>query len=185
MNEAVDIESSPAVTPAAPDEYVAKLDYTIDRAQRALLDLQKPEGYWIDALEANGEMNAEFIIFSHFMDNVDTELEPRLIKHLLERQNADGSWSIYPGADGHLSTTIEAYFALKLAGLRPVDEHRILRHARALLPRRDGPAALEGDGGRSDRDRAFPRLVLLQHLRAVVMGAWHADGVDVSAGGTS
>lgn len=132
MNQAVEIESSLAVAPAAPDEYVARIDYTIDRAQSALLDRQKPEGYWIDGLEANGEMNAEFVIFSHFMDNVDSELEPRLIKHLLERQNADGSWAIYPGAEGNLSTTIEAYFALKLAGHRPNDE-RITQARRWIL----------------------------------------------------
>ena len=28
------------------DESVAKLDFTIDRAQRSLIALQKAEGYW-------------------------------------------------------------------------------------------------------------------------------------------
>ncbi len=123
MSEAVQIATSPASAPiASQDEFAAKIDYTIDRAQRALISLQKPDGYWHAALEANAEMNAEFIIFNHFMEAVDLELEAKLKKHLLDTQNADGSWSLYAGGDGYLSSTIEAYFALKLAGLRAGDE---------------------------------------------------------------
>ncbi len=122
MSEAVQIATTAAAPVPARSEFAAKVDYTIDRAQRALIALQKPEGYWHAALEANAEMNAEFIIFNHFMETVDIELEAKLKKHLLDSQNADGSWSLYAGGDGYLSSSIEAYFALKLAGLRAGDE---------------------------------------------------------------
>ncbi|HVN64779.1 MAG TPA: squalene--hopene cyclase [Candidatus Binataceae bacterium] len=115
----------PAAVPAAHaphDEFVAKVDYTIDRARRSLIAKQKPEGYWQDALEANAQMNAEYIIFNHFMDSVDPELEARLKNYLLETQSPDGSWKLYPGGEGALPMTIEAYFALKLAGMRAGDE---------------------------------------------------------------
>jgi squalene-hopene/tetraprenyl-beta-curcumene cyclase len=115
-------DGAAAAAPAARDEFLAKIDYTVERARRSLLALQHPEGYWQAPLEANGQMNAEFIIFNHFMDTVDLELENRLKKHLLDIQNPDGSWSIYPGAPGYLSISIEAYFALKLAGYRAGDE---------------------------------------------------------------
>ncbi len=121
MSQALEIENS-AVVILPHDESVAKLDYTIDRAQRSLIALQKPEGYWHGALEANAEMNAEFIIFNHFMDSVDLELEARLKKYLLDAQSADGSWNLYQGGEGYLSTTIESYFALKLTGMRAGDE---------------------------------------------------------------
>jgi squalene-hopene/tetraprenyl-beta-curcumene cyclase len=123
MSEAVQIVSSAAAAPiSSQSEFAAKVDYTIERAQRALVALQHPEGYWHAALEANAEMNAEFIIFNHFMETVDLELEAKLKKHLLDTQNADGSWSLYAGGEGYLSSSIEAYFALKLAGLRAGDE---------------------------------------------------------------
>lgn len=121
MSQALEVVNSAAVI-MPHDESVAKLDYTIDRAQRSLIALQKPEGYWHGALEANAEMNAEFIIFNHFMDSVDLELEARLKKHLLDTQCADGSWNLYQGGEGYLSTTIESYFALKLTGMRAGDE---------------------------------------------------------------
>ena len=82
-----------------------------------------PEGYWQAPLEANAEMNAEFIIFNHFMDAVDLETETRkLKKHLLDTQSPTGAGRCFPGGEGYLSTTIEAYFALKLTGMRAGDE---------------------------------------------------------------
>jgi squalene-hopene/tetraprenyl-beta-curcumene cyclase len=127
MNQAIEVENTlatPATSPAAlaRDEFAAKLDFTIDRAQRALIAIQHAEGYWHGALEANAEMNSEFIMFNHFMEDVDLELEARLKKHLLDTQQADGSWSLYAGGPGYLSSTVEAYFALKLAGMRAGDE---------------------------------------------------------------
>jgi len=121
MSQAIEIGNT-AIAMSPHDEFVAKVDYTIDRAQRALLALQTPEGYWHAPLEANAEMNAEFVIFNHFMDTVDLELEARLKKYLLDVQSPDGSWPLYQGGEGYLSTTIESYFALKLAGMRAGDE---------------------------------------------------------------
>jgi squalene-hopene/tetraprenyl-beta-curcumene cyclase len=121
MTQAIEINSAP-ISISPRDEFAGRIDYTIDRAQRSLLELQKPEGYWHAPLEANAEMNAEFIIFNHFMDTVDLELEARLKKHLLDTQSSDGSWALYRGGEGYLSTTIESYFALKLTGMTAGDE---------------------------------------------------------------
>ncbi len=104
------------------DEFLAGLDWTIERARRSLLDLQHHEGYWNAALEAPAQMNAEFIIFNHFMDSVDRDLEARIAKYLLETQQPDGSWNLFPEGEGYASYTIEAYAALKLAGMRADDE---------------------------------------------------------------
>ncbi len=123
MSQIVETDFPAQAAPiASRDEFAAKIDFTIDRAQRSLIAAQYPEGYWHAPLEANAEMNAEFIIFNHFMENVDPVLESKLKKFLLDSQNADGSWSLYAGGEGYLSSTIEAYFALKLAGMRAGDE---------------------------------------------------------------
>jgi squalene-hopene/tetraprenyl-beta-curcumene cyclase len=113
---------------AAParDEFSARLDFTIAQARDSLIRQQRPEGYWQAALEANAEMNAEYIIFNRFMEvERDPELETKLKRLLLDTQQADGGWSLFPGAESHLSTTIETYFALKLAGMRPNNEAMI------------------------------------------------------------
>jgi squalene-hopene/tetraprenyl-beta-curcumene cyclase len=118
------IDGQGTVALASPrDEFSAKVDYSIAEAQRALVAQQHPEGYWQGALEANAEMNAEYIIFNRFMEvEPDPALDAKLKKLLIETQQGDGSWSLFPGAEGHVSTSIEAYFALKLTGLRAGDE---------------------------------------------------------------
>jgi len=111
-----------AAETAAAADFRARLDAAIGHAQRSLVAMQRPEGFWQAPLEANAEMNAEFIIFSRFMGAADPELEPRLSKYLLDIQQPDGSWNLFPGGEGDLSTSIEAYFALKLTGMRAGDE---------------------------------------------------------------
>src|SRR5487761_2695762 len=87
-----------AIGAAAPrDEFAAKLEHTIGEAQRALLQQQHPEGYWQAALEANAEMNAEYIIFNRFMEVSDPEMDAKLKRHLLDLQQPDGSWNLFPG----------------------------------------------------------------------------------------
>jgi len=123
MNQALQFETrEDGAEPIARDEFAARVDFVIDRARRALIARQHPEGYWHGSLEANAEMNAEFVIFSHFMEAVDLELEAKLKQHLLDTQSADGSWPLYAGGEGYLSTCVETYFALKLAGMRAGDE---------------------------------------------------------------
>ena len=93
------------------DEFSAKVDFTIARAQQALIREQHPDGFWQAALEANAEMNAEYIIFNRFMElPSEPELDRKLAKQMLETQEGNGSWALFPGGEGDLSTTIETYF---------------------------------------------------------------------------
>ncbi len=103
-------------TEAAARGLAEQLDGAIGRAQRALLDLQHPDGYWQAPLEANVGMDAQYVVFNRFMGRRPEAAERRLVEHMLATQSEDGSWPLYRGGPGHLSTTIEAYFALKLAG---------------------------------------------------------------------
>ena len=139
MSEAIEIANGRVlehafVAPAPHEGPAAELQSSIDRSQRALLALQHPEGYWQAALEANAEMNAEYIIFNRFMGVSDPEMDAKLKRHLLDLQQADGSWNLFPGGEGDLSTSIEAYFALKLTGMRAGDE-QMMQARRWILAR--------------------------------------------------
>jgi squalene-hopene/tetraprenyl-beta-curcumene cyclase len=123
MTAGFELGSDPAgCEPSRRDEFLASLDWTITEARNSLLALQNGRGYWNAALEAPAQMNAEFIIFNHFMGSVDHELESRIAKFLLDSQQPDGSWNLFPGGEGYASYTIEAYAALKLAGVDPSDD---------------------------------------------------------------
>lgn len=116
------------------DEFLAKLDHAIGRSQEYFRREQHPTGYWHRPLEANATMDAQYIFFMHFMGRVNPERQARIVAHLLTTQLDDGSWALYPGAGGHISNTIEAYFAMKLAGT-PASHPALAKARRFVLDR--------------------------------------------------
>ena len=64
------------------------------------------------------------------------EKKQSMVKYLLNQQRPDGSWGLYYGDEGNLSTTIEAYFALKLTGESP--ESAPLLKAKEYILRQGG-----------------------------------------------
>jgi squalene-hopene/tetraprenyl-beta-curcumene cyclase len=107
------------------------LDRAISRSQRFLLEQQLPEGYWWAELESNVTITSEYLMLFHLLGAVDAERERKIVNYLLAKQTAEGFWCIYYGGPGDLSTTVEAYFALKLAGIPA--EHPAMIKARAFV----------------------------------------------------
>src|SRR4029453_10358905 len=94
------------------------------------------DGYWHAPLEANVGMDAQYIIFNRFMGRRRQETEQRLVARIQAAQSDDGSWPLYPGGPGHLSTTIEAYFAMKLSDVSA--DHPSMRRAREFIRAQGG-----------------------------------------------
>jgi squalene-hopene/tetraprenyl-beta-curcumene cyclase len=119
--------------PAAPrsGDLADRLDAAIDTSQAAFLRQQHREGFWHAPLEANAAMDAQYIFLNRFMGRQMTRVDQRIVDHMLGTQSDDGSWSLYAGGPGHINNTIEAYFALKLAG-HSADEPA-LRRAREFI----------------------------------------------------
>jgi squalene-hopene/tetraprenyl-beta-curcumene cyclase len=93
------------------------LDKAIARSQEYLLHLQNQEqGLWVGEVEANSTLTSEYIYFMHFMGTVDPLRQRKMVHYLKETQLTDGSWNIHYEGPGDLSTTLEAYCAMKLAG---------------------------------------------------------------------
>jgi squalene-hopene/tetraprenyl-beta-curcumene cyclase len=76
-------------------------------------------------------MTAEYLMMLHFLGIHDPERERRVANHILTHQRVDGTWALFWGGKGDLSTTVEAYFALKLSG-RSADEPA-MRKARQFI----------------------------------------------------
>ena len=84
-------------------------------------------------------MASEHLLLEHFLGIGDPQRWRKICNYLLERQLPDGSWPIYYGGPGDVSITIEAYFALKLAGADPAiaaHDARARVHPRPRRPRR-------------------------------------------------
>src|SRR5581483_4533760 len=92
------------------------LDACIDRAVGHMFSIQHPDGYWWAELEANVTMAAERLMLERFLGIEDRDRTAKIARYILDHQLSDGSWAIYYGGPGDASVTVEAYFALKLAG---------------------------------------------------------------------
>ncbi len=98
------------------------LDQAIDRGTRRLLELQRPDGVWVGELESNVTMTAQHLFWNHALGLRTRELDRGIANELLARMRADGTWSIWFEGPADLSTSIEAYVALRMCGVDPGPE---------------------------------------------------------------
>ena len=105
-------------------EELTGLDTAVDRGAERLLSLQHPDGWWKGELESNATMIAQHLFLLHFLGLRDGETDRLLANELLARRRADGTWSIWFEGPAELSVTVEAYAALKLAGVDAGDATR-------------------------------------------------------------
>ncbi len=117
-------------------EGTGALDLAIERSRDFFFREQLPAGYWWAELESNVTITAEYIMLFHIMGLVNRDRERKMANYLLSKQTPEGYWAIYYGGPGDLSTTVEAYFALKLAGY-PADHPAMVR-ARAFILEKGG-----------------------------------------------
>lgn len=125
---------------ADPDggELLERVHRAIALAHDHLLSLQSQEGYWVGELEADSTLTSEWIMLMHWLDRVDEVRQKKASAWLLSNQLPDGGWPLFPGGPGHLSTTLKAYFALKLAGFGP--DEPFMKRARELTLAQGGVA---------------------------------------------
>jgi len=107
--------------PAGPSHHASAhtVEEAIARAQEYLLHLQHPDGYWWGELESNPTMEAEYLFLQHVLGLADPQRWRKIANHIEGRQQADGGWALYYGAPSDLSTSVECYTALKMAGRDP------------------------------------------------------------------
>ncbi|HEY7294555.1 MAG TPA: squalene--hopene cyclase, partial [Dehalococcoidia bacterium] len=120
----------------------------IQRAIDHLLAIQADAGYWWAELESNVTMAAEHLLLEQFLGIDEQGRRRKIARYLLQLQQPDGSWPIYYGGPGDVSIGVEAYFALKLAGV-DADEPPMRRAREFILA-----------GGGIGRARIFTKLWL-------------------------
>ena len=96
---------------------------TLGRAARHLLDLQDEQGWWQGELETNVSIEAEDLLLREFLGIRTAELTDATARWIRSRQRSDGTWSNSYNGKPELSSTIEAYVALRLAGDPPDAYH--------------------------------------------------------------
>jgi squalene-hopene/tetraprenyl-beta-curcumene cyclase len=153
--------SAQAETFAATGDLGEVAAATLAKARDHLLGLQDPRGWWIGELETNVTMDAEDVLLRHFLGILaKTDAEETAV-WIRSQQREDGTWANFYGGPGDLSTTVEAYVALKLAGDHPDAEH--MKRAAGWIISQGGVTAT----------RVFTRIWL------ALSGLWSWDDLPV------
>jgi squalene-hopene/tetraprenyl-beta-curcumene cyclase len=118
---------------ALPKIFFSRIERAVRRATAAMLGMQHPDGYWWAELESNVTITSEYLMLHRFL-GLDEAKVPRLAADILDKQLDNGGWSIWYGDGGELSTSVEAYLALKMAGFSPEDP-RMLKAREFILAR--------------------------------------------------
>jgi squalene-hopene/tetraprenyl-beta-curcumene cyclase len=120
------VEASPVVAGA------------IDRAREALFRMQNPAGWWWAELQSNVTITAEVVLLHRIWDTAATRLLPeaKLERYFRDEQRANGSWELFYGDGGDVSTSVEAYMGLRLLGV-PASDPALVR-AKAFILAKGG-----------------------------------------------
>jgi squalene-hopene/tetraprenyl-beta-curcumene cyclase len=104
------------VTASSPPGVTDEVTVALDRAVAHLRRLQNPDGWWKGELETNVTMDAEDLLLREFLGIRTAEATEEAARWIRSQQRADGTWANFRGGPGNLSTTVEAWVALRLAG---------------------------------------------------------------------
>jgi squalene-hopene/tetraprenyl-beta-curcumene cyclase len=154
-------EQAPAITgpDALATDVASTANAALERAREHLLALQQPDGFWKGELETNVSMDAEDLLLREFLGIRTRERTRRTAAWIRSQQRGDGSWANFLGGPGELSTTVESYVALRLAGDPPEVDHMLAAREYIL-----------GRGG-LESARVFTRIWL------ALFGLWPWDEV--------
>jgi len=134
---------------------------TLRAASDWLLSLQADDGYWWAELESNVTITAEHLFLRHILGIPDKREATKAATYILSQQRADGTWGNWFDGPAELSTSIEAYTALKIAGV-PAGAPEMVRARTWILSQ-----------GGVEKARVFTKIWF------AMLGEWDWRGVPV------
>jgi len=140
-------------------EACSEAKVALELAREHLMSLQDDAGWWRGELQTNVTMDAEDMLLREFLGIRTVPETERSAAWIRSQQRADGTWTNFHGGPGELSTTIEAYWALRLAGDEPEAPHMLA-----------AAEFIRGEGG-IERARVFT------HVWLALFGLWSWERV--------
>jgi squalene-hopene/tetraprenyl-beta-curcumene cyclase len=104
-------------------------------------------------------MDAEDLLLREFLGIREAGATERAARWIRSQQRSDGSWANFRGGPGDVSTTVETYVALRLAGDRPDAAHML------------AASAFVREAGGVEQARVFT------HIWLALFGAWSWEDV--------
>jgi squalene-hopene/tetraprenyl-beta-curcumene cyclase len=95
---------------------LAEVESAIGAAQQRLFDIQHADGHWCGELEGDTILESEYLLLLYFLGRTDANRVRKACEYLRRKQLPDGGWAIYEGGPNDVSSSVKAYFVLKLFG---------------------------------------------------------------------
>ncbi|MFJ8504917.1 squalene--hopene cyclase [Streptomyces avermitilis] len=141
----------------------------LERGIDRLLAMQDADGWWTRCPDANVMVDAVDVFIRELLGVRDEKTVSASARWIRSQQSPDGGWTTYPHGPGDLSTTVEAYLALRLSGDGAELPH--MRAAAQFVRSQGGLAscrleakiwlALFGQGSWDSVPTVLPEVVLL------------------------
>src|SRR5262249_37653876 len=173
------------LAPPTDDHALSETRAAMERTCQRLFATQDPRGFWKGELETNVTMDAEDLLLREFLGIRTADETKHAALWIRSQQRADGSWGTFKGGPAELSTTVEAYVALRLAG-DPLEATH-MRRAAGLIRSMGGLGGARvftrfwmalfglwsggGRAGAAARGGAPAALVPAQRVRLQLLGA--------------
>ncbi|GAA3084495.1 squalene-hopene/tetraprenyl-beta-curcumene cyclase [Kribbella aluminosa] len=104
---------------AADTPVDVRVQECLDAAVSYLRSLQHEDGWWKGDLATNVTMDAEDLMLRHLLGVATARTDAETARWIRSQQREDGTWATFPGGPGDLSTTVESWVALRMAGDDP------------------------------------------------------------------
>ncbi len=150
-------ERLPTGSPELQVDSEGRIAAALELAIAWLRDNQAEAGWWKGELETNVTMDAEDLLLREFLGIRTEEETEQAAAWIRSQQREDGTWANFFGGPGDLSTTIESWVALRLAG-DPADAPHLAKAAAWILAH-----------GGVENSRVFTRIWL------ALFGLWSWD----------
>lgn len=108
-----------------------RLEASIAHAVDYLFASQHPDGHWLGELEGDTILESEYIILMRFLGRGSEIKLRKAAAYILSKQLENGGWALYPGGPTEVSSSVKAYFALKMTGHSP-DEPCMVKAREAI-----------------------------------------------------
>jgi squalene-hopene/tetraprenyl-beta-curcumene cyclase len=128
--------SARSAPPPFYPELIRPVRAAIVRARQLLLSEQRSDGSWRSVQTGDASLASQLVLLLAYLGQEDSELVEQSAAAILDQQVVSGGWSLVRGGPVDLSTSVQAYFALKLSGMEPSDER--LRRAREVIRKLGG-----------------------------------------------
>ncbi len=130
-------------SPPLVAELVGPARNAIVRARHSLVSQQKYDGTWVARQPGDVSLLSQLVLLAAYSERENLELAQQCAATIEHYQQPEGAWSTMPGGAADVSTSVQAYFALKLAGHDPTDERMHL--ARKVIRQFGGADAADAE----------------------------------------